>query len=308
MRLPCQFCPAVALAAVLLLNGCSIRRVTMNRMADALSGGGTAYASDNDPELVRDALPFSLKLMEMVLAETPEHVGLLTSLSSAFTQFAYGFVQQESERIEEEDFERAQEVQDRARQLYLRARDYALRGLEVRHRGFTNAIQQDPAITVERATRQDVPLLYWAGASWGAAIALAKDDPELVSDLPRVEALLYRALELNESWNSGAIHALLITYEMSRTTGEGDPAVRARRHFDRALELSSGRQAGPWVTYAESVCIPLEDRAGFEAALRKALEIDVNAYPESRLENVIMQRRARWLLGRMDALFLPPIE
>jgi predicted anti-sigma-YlaC factor YlaD len=308
MGFQCCKLAVFVLAGTVLLNGCSIRRMAANRAADALAQSGTTYASDNDPELVRDALPFSLKLMETMLAETPRHDGLLMTLSAAFTQFAYAFVQQDAERLEEEDLDQARAMQQRTRNLYLRARDYALRGLEVRFAGFTNALQQDAAGAVSTTSREDVSLLYWAAASWAAAISQAKDDPDLVSDLPRVEALLYRALELDESWNNGAIHTLLITYEMSRATGEGDPVARARRHFERAVELSAGKLAGPWVTYAESVCIPLEDRAQFEASLRRALEIDVNAQPESRIENLVMQRRARWLLDRVDTLFLPPLE
>jgi predicted anti-sigma-YlaC factor YlaD len=74
------------------------------------------------------------------------------------------------------------------------------------------------------------------------------------------------------------------------------------------VDLAGGRLAGPYVSYAEAVAVPLEDRELFESMLHKALEIDVNAIPEARLENLVMQSRARWLLGRADALFLPPLE
>jgi len=35
-----------------------------------------------------------------------------------------------------------------------------------------------------------------------------------------------------------------------------------------------------------------------------ALAIDVNSKPEWRLNNLVTQRRARWLLGRADHLFV----
>ena len=120
--------------------------------------------------------------------------------------------------------------------------------------------------------------------------------------------MIDRALVLDESWNCGSIHGFLVTFEMSRATGEGDPAVRAKKHFDRALELGKGRMAGPLVSYAESVCISAEDRAQFESLLKGALAINPDNDPPSRLENLIMQRRARWLLARMDKLFLPPLD
>lgn len=115
--------------------GCSVERFAIDKVGDALSGGAGTYATDDDPELVGAALPFSLKLVESLLVKSPEHVGLLTTASSGFTQYAYGFVQLPADLLEQEDMERAWSERDRARRLYLRARDYGLRGLEVRHPG-----------------------------------------------------------------------------------------------------------------------------------------------------------------------------
>lgn len=299
--------PLVALLFLALVPGCSFRKLAVDKVADALTGGGSTFTSDDDPELVRDALPFSLKLMESLLAESPRHTGLLLTLASGFTQYGYAFVQQEAERVEDSDLDRARELQVRARRLYLRGRNYALRGLETAHPGFTHLLRQDPRAAASIAARSDVPFLYWSATSWAAAIAQAKDDPGLVADLPQVEALIDRAVELDESWNRGTLHGLLVTFEMSRTTGTGDPVERATRHFQRAIELGGNTLAGPYVAYAESVCIAKEDRPQFESILRQALAIEADAHPSVRLENLIHQRRARWLLDRIDKLFLPSL-
>jgi hypothetical protein len=63
--------------ALNLGGGCSFKRMAVNRLGDALTGGGTTFASDNDPELVKAAVPFSLKLMESLLSESPNSKGLL---------------------------------------------------------------------------------------------------------------------------------------------------------------------------------------------------------------------------------------
>jgi hypothetical protein len=119
-----------------------------------------------------------------------------------------------------------------------------------------------------------------------------------------VEAMMERALELDEAFGEGALHCFFIAYEMSRPGGAAEAAARARGHFDRALALSGGRLAAPWVDLAEDVCVQQQDLKGFRAALEKALAVDVTAKPEWRLENLVMQRRAKWLLGRADQLFL----
>jgi len=292
------------LLLVFLSGGCSVRRYAINKLGDALADTGSTFASDNDPELIRDALPFSLKLIESLLAESPRHQGLLLAAASGFTQYSYAFIQQEADETEPRDLSEAERLKTRARGLYLRARNYGVRGLETRHRNFGSSLRQDPKGAAQMASLRDVPLLYWTAASWGAAIAISKDNPELIADLPIVEALIDRALELDEDYDSGAIHSFLITYETSRTGGKGDPYQRSRHHFDRAMELSAGQLASPLVALAEAVSIGLQDRIEFESLLGRALAIQVDAKPEWRLANLVMQRRARWLLSRKDELFL----
>jgi predicted anti-sigma-YlaC factor YlaD len=289
---------------MLAATGCSIKHVAVNKLGNALASSGTTFASDDDPELVRDAVPFSLKLIESLLAESPRHRGLLFAAASGFTPYAYAFLQEEADEIEDRDLLKATALRIRARRLYLRARDYGLRGLEVKRPRFSGALHQDPKAAVLGATKADVSLLYWTAASWGAAISLSKDNPDLVADQPIVEALIDRALDLDEKFANGAIHAFLITYEASRNGAEGDFAARSRKHFERAMELSGGHQAGPLVSLAETVSLQKQDRKEFEALLKQAMAIDVEAKPEFRLANLVMQRRARWLLSRADQLFL----
>jgi predicted anti-sigma-YlaC factor YlaD len=291
-------------AIVFAGGGCSFKRMAVNKLGNALAGGGTTFASDDDPELVKAAVPFSLKLMESLLAESPKHKGLLFASASGFTQYAYAFVQQDADELEEKDVAAAEEMRVRARRLYLRARNYGLRGLEVNHRGFETALRADPKKAVRAVTAKDVPLLYWTAVSWAAAISVSKDDPDLIVDLPKVEALIERALELDEAFDHGAIHSFLITYEMSRQGAEGDPVARSRKHFERAMELCGGQQAGPLVALAESVSVNKQDVVEFRSLLNRAMEINADAKPECRLVNLVMQRRARWLLSRTDELFL----
>jgi predicted anti-sigma-YlaC factor YlaD len=296
----------VAIPCFLFVSGCSIKKIAIKKLGDALAESGTTFASDNDPQLVREALPFSLKLIESLLAESPRHRGLLLAASSGFTQYAYAFIKQEADETEPDNFARATELRLRARGLFLRARDYGIRGLETTHRGFGEALNKDPQLAVKDAKTADVPLLYWTAASWGLAITLSKNEPDLIVDQPVVEALVDRALELNEAFEEGAIHSFLISYEPVRQGAPGDSLERARKHFDRAMTLSNGSQAGPLVSLAESVSIAKQDRREFQSLLDRALAVDVNAKPEYRLSNLVMQRRARWLLSRIDDLFLSP--
>jgi predicted anti-sigma-YlaC factor YlaD len=306
MNLQLSFSWAGVLLCLLALPqpGCSIRRMAVNQLGDALAGGGTTFASDDDPELVKAAVPFSLKLMESLLDESPRHQGLLFATASGFTQYAYAFVQQDADELEEQDVAAAQAARQRAARLYLRARNYALRGLETAHPGFTNALRADAVAAVKTLVKKDVPQSYWAAVSWAAAIAASKDNPDLIADLPKVEALIDRALALDETFDHGAIHAFLISYELSRQGATGDAEARARKHFGRAMQLGDGQIAGPLVSLAEAVSVKNQNVAEFQALLEQALAINPDARPEWRLANLIMQRRARWLLSRTENLFL----
>lgn len=299
---------ALLCIAALLGPGCSIRRIAVNKVGNALAGSGTTFASDDDPELIKAAAPFSLKLMESLLSENPRHKGLLLATASGFTEYSYAFVQQEADQMEDKDIKAAAALRTRARRLYLRGRNYGLRALELEHPGFGARLAKDPAEAAAMASTKDVPLLYWTGVAWGASISVSKDNPDLIADLPKVDALIDRALALNESYDHGAIHSFLITYEMSRQPVQGEPAARARKHFDRAMELSGGQMAGPLVALAEAVCVQKQDLAGFKSLLNRALAIDPDAKPEWRLNNVVMQQRANWLLSRTEDLFLNATE
>jgi len=285
-------------------SGCLVRRYALNQFADTVAGGGTTFASEPDPDLARAATPFSLKLVDGLLVENPRHQGLLCAAASGFTEYAFAFVQQDADELEARDLGAAEALRTRAWRLYLRGRDYGLRGLEVSHPGFTNALMANPRTAVRAATKADVPLLYWTASAWGAAISLLKDHAELVAQIPVMEALMDRALELDESYHEGAIHTFLVTYEMSRRGASGNAAARARSHFERAMALSGGTEAAPLVALAEAVAVKEQNLKEFESLLNRALAINADAKPESRLGNLIMQRRARWLLSRKAELFL----
>ena len=286
--------------------GCSsIKHVAVNQVGDAFASGSGTFATDDDPELIKAAAPFSLKLIESLLAETPDHRGLRLAAASGFTQYAYAFVQQDADELEATDVAGATALRNRARRLYLRARDHGLHGLGVTHPGLAEALRRDPRGALRACTAEDVPLLYWTSASWFAAIAILKDRPDLIAELPQAEAMMDRALELNESFDHGSIHTFMITYEMARQGATGDPAARARMRFDRAVALGGGHEAAPYVALAEAVSLPQQDRAQFKSLLQTALAINPDAEPNSRLVNLVLQRRARWLLGRIDELFLP---
>jgi predicted anti-sigma-YlaC factor YlaD len=292
----------LVLAACFLL-ACSPRSYIVSRMADAASSGGEVFARDDDPELVRDAVPFALKGMESLLDSRPDHKGLLTALCKGFTQYAAAFVRQDAE--EAGDLAVRREGMERARRLLLRARGYGVRGLSAGREGFAAELRVNPVGASARVGAEDVPLLYWTGAAWSLALSTSPDDPSMLADLPRIEALMRRALALDERFHDGAVHEFFVAFEGGRPEAMGGSIEAARQHMARAMALSGGRKVSPLVTFAETVSVRTQDRKGFLDLLDRALAFDArSAAPEHRMANLVSQRRARWLKGRVDDLFL----
>jgi len=272
-------------------------------VANSLTSGPDVFGTDDDPELIREAVPFGLKTMESLLQTLPRHRGLLLGLCRGFTQYGAGFIQPDAQAIEAADYTRATAIRERALKLFLRARNYGLRGLELDHKGITRRLQAHPDSAVREIKKQELPMLYWTAAAWGSAINLGKDRAELLADLGAVRALMARGLKLDETYDGGAFHEAMILLEALPKDMGGSPE-RAREHFRRAVELSRGRKASPYVTLAQSISVLTQNRREFRELLDQALAVDPNVDPSQRLATLIVQQQARDLLKREDDLFL----
>jgi predicted anti-sigma-YlaC factor YlaD len=112
-----------------------------------------------------------------------------------------------------------------------------------------------------------------------------------------------RALALDEAWGRGSIHDFFISYEGGRAS-VGGSLTKARDHLERAKQLSQGTRVTPLVSYAETVSVSTQNKKEFQSLLEEALAFDANKAPETRVANLIAQRRAQWLLGRIAELFV----
>jgi len=295
----------VLMALLVALPSCSIKRMAIKSVANSLTSGPDVYGTDEDPELIRGALPFGLKTLESLLATLPKHRGLLLASCRGFTQYSYAYVQSDANLIEAADYARATALRERALKLYLRAQGYGMRGLELNNPGIGEQLKVKPDSAAARIGRKDLDLLYWTAAAWGSAISIGKDHPELMADLSAVKALMDRGLALDEGYDEGSIHEALIVLE-ALPPAMGGSVERARRHFDRAVALSHGRRAGPYVTLATSVSVQTQDRGEFERLMHRALECDPNRDPSQRLATILLQQKARTMLEHADDYFIAP--
>jgi tetratricopeptide (TPR) repeat protein len=289
------------LAALLLSGGC-IQKLAINAIADTLSGTtGGAFTKDSDLQFVGEAIPFALKLMESVHAAAPTHGPLLDTLCSSFTQYAVVYVQWPAEQLKWEDYEAYREGNDRTRRFLDRALGYCMASFELERPGFLELVRTDRDAAFEGLDEGDVYHLYWTGAAWLARISISKEDPFAIGDLPVASALLGKAIELDEDWGGGSLHEMMVLLEPSSPMPGG--LERARKHYERALELSGGSRAGTYVSLATSVSVAEQNREEFVELLQRALQVDASASPDGQLANLYAQEQAAFYLQHVDDLF-----
>ncbi len=297
----------ILVALALVLSGCSINRLAVRVAANALTGTGDSnvFMTDNDPELIADALPFALKLYDTLLQQDPENDALLLSTGSAYVSYANAFLQTPANQLPPGEFEKKEHMLERAKNLYLRGRDMVLKGLEVRHPGFGENLENgDFEAIASQTDREDVPYLYWAAAAWMGAFSTDPFDLDLGLSIQSAASLMNRAFELNPTFDEGAIHEFYISYYASLPAGLGGDREKAREHFEDAVELADGKKASPYVSLATGISIPEQNVSEFRELMNKALAIDVELYPQYRLINTIKQREARWYLENIERFFI----
>ena len=294
--------------ALLLFQSCSINRMAINAVSNALTGTGSAdtFTSDPDPELVGDAMPFAIKMYETLLAQNPDHQGLLLTTGSLFVMYANAFVQGRAQMLDPLDYhDERVEGMDRAKQLYLRGSAILTSALDKKYSGFKDAEVEDGTLgeILKRTKKEDVPLLYWNVAGGLAAYSIDVLDFELGAQIPEWGAMIARAYELDPDFNDGAIDEFYILYYSSLPEHMGGDKEKAKIHFQRALEKSGYKNAGPYISYAQAIAIPAQDYDAFKENLEKALAIDPDANPSNRLVNILAQRKARHLLDTEQDYF-----
>jgi predicted anti-sigma-YlaC factor YlaD len=228
--------------------------------------------------------------------------------------YANAFVQAPADRERFSDLSAYTEGRQEARTLYLKGADILNHGLELRFPGISEAIKAD-AMQVDtskmainaflpQVTKEDSDLIYWDVAATLSAFALNPVDIDLNMKIRPLSALIKQVYKVNPDYNNGTLDDFFILFNASVPAYLGGDAASVPEYFKKAIEKSGGKMAGPYVSYADSVCIPAGDVAGFKENIEKALAINPNADRSNRLMNLLAQEKARWLLDNAHNLFI----
>ena len=180
---------------VIFIIGCSPKKLLLKQFDGVFNSIEYVYLTDDDPQLVKEAFPFNLKIIEILLNQDPDNREMLLTALSSFTMYAYGFLMEDAEKLSIDDYKAGNEVYDRANKLFKRAMQYGLHGMELKYPEFTiwlekREIEKNPFV------EEDITYLYWLSAALGGLIASSHGNPIYVVDLPKVGWLLEKSMAI----------------------------------------------------------------------------------------------------------------
>lgn len=297
-----------ALFLVLSLGACSLQKLAINKVAGMLSGSsgsGDVFTSDNDPDLVGDALPFAIKLYETLLASAPEHEALRLRTGSLYIMYANAFVEAPAEMKTRAELATKEYLLARAKNLYLRGRDILFRSIEKRNPRLRQQLKDRRyAEAMAPFRKEDADLLYWTALGWLAAYSVDPLDMTLGQTVPQTRAMIERVAALAPGYGQGSLDAFYVSYYGSLPADLGGDPAKAREHFAKAQALAGAKDTSALVSLATTVSVKEQNAAEFKKLLGQVLAFDVDRNPSTRLVNVLNQRKARWLLDHIDDYFI----
>jgi tetratricopeptide (TPR) repeat protein len=280
---------------MLFANGCATTRTRLmvDSMNPLMAKMRDATNRNTDFELVKDAMPSLLVQMDGFIAASPENTYLLASAAEAYMGYAFLFVEDTDKK--------------RAKGLYLKAKEYALRSLKL-NKTFAEAFAQDDLDvfkhSLQTIEKEDIASLYFAINAWLQWVGASADDASVLNDLPRIEAMIDRALELDDSFYHGGIHATLGAFYVASPEMFGGKPDQADFQFKEAFEISQSKYLMWHYLYARYYAFAINDRALFVATLEKVISAPDDILPEETFVTMAVKAKAKNLLTHTDDYFL----
>jgi len=270
---------AVLLGACALCACANVMRRATSQFADNLT---TAILNEDDPGTVRDGVPAYLLLVDGMILSDPEDPGALLAGAKLYDAYAGGFV---------EDGARAQRLAERAY-------GYARRALCLRDKELCAALDAPFdafQAALAKTSADNLNVLYGFASAWASRIQVNTGDWNAIADLPKLQALLLRVVSLDPHYDDGGAYLYLGVINSIRPASLGGKPEEGKAYFDKALELSAGRNQMVRVLYAQFYARLVFDQALHDKLLNEALVADPVA-PRLTLINTLAQRKAKVLL------------
>ena len=266
------------------------KKVTVGATGSLLEEVAKASYKQSDLKMIREGMPSYLMLMDGMIEAWPDNERILIAAAQGYASFASLFVDDQDKAY--------------ARFILGKGKQYALRSLELK--GLKAPLQKpfdEFKEDLKAFGRKDVPYLFWSATCWASWINLHLDSIEAMAELPRVEWMMQRVLELDEGFYYGGPHLFMGVLLASKPGIAGGNLEKARAHFLKAFDLAQGKFLMAYVYYADTYARKVFDKRLFTSTLQSVLDAPVDRTPELTLLNTVAKKRAKELLGRAGEYF-----
>ncbi len=277
-----------AIAVLLLSSSCA--SIIVNPMLDPLT---ISMQKQTDLELLQEGAPSLLLLLDGLIAGDPENEKLLMTATRLYG--AYAAILYEDGQTE------------RAVNMSIKARDYgvsllnrlpALKSIEGQTRQALDEIQS----SLQKIKPDQIGNLFWGAFGWATWIQFQEGAPAAMADLPIVESIMLRVVELDESFYYGGAHIFLGSYYGSRPQVYGGKPDASREHFERALEINKRQFLLTQVSYAQTYARMMYDRELYLKLLSEVLEQPLTD-SDMASSNKLAKVTAAKLIQQVDEFF-----
>ena len=218
-------------------------------------------------------------------------------------EYAYGILMEKGDMLLDDDYQKSLKYYQKSNMIFKEAKYSSINLLSTRYPKFEEWLRNDYDITFHEEDIQD---LYWLAAALGGTIQSSRGaDPFALVYIPTIGKLLETAINLNQEWGNGKLYSAMMSYATVRPDLNRDILDDSLNfYFEKAVRYSDSLDASIFVSYAESVHKPKQEKKEYIDKLNFVIEMDLEKGSQYEINNIISKRRARWLLSKTEDYFL----
>jgi len=243
----------------------------------------------NDPETIKKGVPAYLILISSMVKGDPDNPDLLEAGAQLYGAYASSFT----------------DSQESKKALAETAFSYASHAMCVRNAKFCDVKSisyfeyETLLLEVDKA---DANHLFIFASSWAGLIEATSSDWNSIAELPKVKASIQRVIDIDETVSNGNAHLYMAVLETLLPPSLGGKPDLAKKHFDRAIELSNNTNLMAKVLYAEKYARLLFERELHDELLNQVMAADIGPKDQT-LINTLAKQKAKELLLVADDYF-----
>jgi hypothetical protein len=295
-----------------LITACSLRKPATAITADTLTRGMAAVETEEDVFVAKESALALIKILDVLHYGDPKNEKFLGLLAKAYGNYAFGFAELEGMKnchpreggdpvrsldscLRRNDIS-SNAWQTRAKNFYAKGRDFGIAALSSGKASIADLPLPKFENHIKKFGNKDVPNLFWTAFNWGSYINMSREDIIAAADLPRVQLIVDRVIEIQPDFQCGVAYAFKGALLAGNPFLTGSKPETARPYFDKAFAVCNGAYLMAKVMYAEWFARAIGDNKLFQDALNDVINADASKLPEHRLANELAKEKARLLL------------